>query len=146
MRIRPRSILRAAVDLRSIRGKLLLVVGMLLLLGGVNVGVSYWGSRQRDRAFTQLLHAIDRQRMIGEVTNQLEDQKKFVDLLASGILGPESSVTPSDQELQQFGRAVDTTPAQLAALESIMGPKLREFGYPVADDESVTGKSTAGTL
>jgi hypothetical protein len=42
MSIRPRSFLRAAVDLRSIRGKLLLVVGMLLLLGGVNVIVSYW--------------------------------------------------------------------------------------------------------
>lgn len=123
---RPRSLLRAATDLRSIRGKLLLVVGMLLLLGGINVIVSYWGSRHRDQAFSQLLLAIDRQRMIGEVTNQLEDQKKFVDLLASGILGPESSVTPSDQELQQFGRQVDTIPIQLAALERISEPGARD--------------------
>jgi class 3 adenylate cyclase len=126
MTTRPRSLLRAALDLRSIRGKLLLVVGMLLVLGGVNVAVSYWGSRQRDRAFSQLLRAIDRQRMIGEITNQLENQKKFVDLLASGILGPESSVTPSDQELQQFGRAVDTIPIQLAALEQISEPPVRD--------------------
>ena len=125
MSIRPRSLLRA-VDLRSIRGKLLLVVGMLLILGGVNVVVSYWGSRQRDQAFTQLMHAIDRQRMISEVTNQLQDQKKFVDLLASGILGPESSVTPSDQELQQFGRTVDTIPIQLAALEALSEPGVRD--------------------
>jgi len=123
---RPRSLLRAALDLRSIRGKLLLVVGMLLVLGGVNVAVSYWGSRQRDRAFSQLLRAIDRQRMIGEITNQLDNQKKFVDLLASGILGPESSVTPSDEELQQFGRAVDTIPMQLAALEELSEPGVRD--------------------
>ena len=126
MNVRPRSLLRAALDLRSIRGKLLLVVGMLLVLGGVNVVVSYWGSRQRDRAFSQLLRAIDRQRMIGEITNQLDNQKKFVDLLASGILGPESSVTPSDQELQQFGRAVDTIPMQLAALEELSEPGVRD--------------------
>ena len=59
---RPRSVFRAAIDLRSIRGKLLLVVGMLLLLGGVNVVVSYWGSRPRDIAFSQLLRAIEAQR------------------------------------------------------------------------------------
>ncbi|HYO46376.1 MAG TPA: adenylate/guanylate cyclase domain-containing protein [Gemmatimonadota bacterium] len=126
MTTRPLSFLRAALDLRSIRGKLLLVVGMLLVLGAVNVAVSFWGSRQRDQAFSQLLRAIDRQRMIGEIANQLENQKKFVDLLASGILGPESSVTPSDQELQQFGRTADTIPSQLAALERISEPGLRD--------------------
>lgn len=61
---------------------------MLLVLGGVNVVVSYWGSRQRDQAFSQLLRAIDRQRMIGEIANQLENQKKFVDLLARGSWDP----------------------------------------------------------
>ena len=123
---RPRSLLRGAVDLRSIRGRLLLVVGMLLALGALNVGVSYWGSRERDTAFAELLRAIDRQRMIGEIANQLEDQKKFVDLLASGILGPESAATPSDQELRQFGSSVDTIPVQLAALERISEPALRD--------------------
>jgi len=122
----PRAFLRAALDLRSIRGRLLLVVGMLLVLGALNVGVSYWGSRERDQAFGELLRAIDRQRIIGEVANQLEDQKKFVDLLASGILGPESAATPSDQELRQFGRAVDTIPVQLAVLEHISEPGLRD--------------------
>jgi hypothetical protein len=38
------------------------------------------------------------------------------------------------------------TAEDAAVLESIMGMKLREFGYPVADGESVTGKSAAGTL
>jgi class 3 adenylate cyclase len=123
---RRRSALRSVVDLRSIRGRLFLVVGMLLALGALNVGVSYWGSRERDRAFGELLRAIDRQRIIGEVANQLEDQKKFVDLLASGILGPESAATPSDQELRQFGRAVDTIPVQLAELERISEPGLRD--------------------
>jgi len=116
---RPGSRLRGLFDLRSIRGRLLLVVGMLLVLGALNVGVSYWGSRARDQAFGELMRAIDRQRIIGEVANQLEDQKKFVDLLASGILGPESAATPSDQELRQFGHAVDTIPVQLAELERI---------------------------
>ena len=121
-----RSLLKGAFDLRSIRGRLLLVVGMLLLLGALNVGVTYWGSRERDQAFTELLRAIDRQRMIGDIANQLVDQKKFVDLLASGILGPESATTPSDQELQQFGRTVDTIPVQLAALERISEPGFRD--------------------
>ncbi|HUF88764.1 MAG TPA: HAMP domain-containing protein, partial [Gemmatimonadota bacterium] len=123
---RPRSRLRGILDLRSIRGRLLLVVGMLLVLGALNVGVSYWGSRERDQAFGELMRAIDRQRIIGEVANQLEDQKKFVDLLASGILGPESAATPSDQELRQFGHAVDTIPVQLAELERISEPGLSD--------------------
>ncbi len=36
------------------------------------------------------------------------------------------------------------TAEDAAVLESIMGTKLREFGYPVADGESVAGKSPGG--
>ncbi len=123
---RRRSLLRGALDLRSIRGKLLLVVGVLLVLGALNVGVAYWGSREREQAFGQLLRAIERQRIIGDVTNRLGDQKKFVDLLGSGVLGAEGAATPSDQELRQFGRAVDTIPVELSALERISEPGLRD--------------------
>ena len=97
-----------------------------VLLLGIGVLLRMWALSVATLDVEKLLLAIDRQRMIGEVTNQLEDQKKFVDLLASGILGPESSVTPSDQELQQFGRQVDTIPIQLAALERISEPGARD--------------------
>lgn len=132
--------LRRILDLRSIRGKLILAVAVLLALGGLNIGVSYWGARQRDSDFRELLRAIDRQAIVAEASNRLADQKKFVDLLTSGILGGEAP-PPSAQELDRFARAVDSIPAQLAALEmsSELGvrdsiARLRDRAAELADE------------
>jgi class 3 adenylate cyclase len=117
--------LRGALDLRSIRGKLILAVVVLLALGGLNIAVSYWGARQRDVVFRDLLRAIDRQTIVTDVTNRLADEKKFVDLLASGLLGGQAP-PPNAQELERFARAVDSVPAKIAALEVGSEPGLRD--------------------
>ena len=63
------------------------------------------------------------------------------------------SLAPETKGASKFFRSAtpgawrkNMTAEDAAVLESIMGTKLREFGYPVADGESVTGKSPVGTL
>lgn len=113
------------VEWRSIRARLLLVVGGLLALGAFNVYVSYWGSRERDRGFEDLMRAIDRQSIITAVANRIEDKKKHVDLLSSGVAG--ESPVPSDAELERFEREVDSIPRRLEILErTSTSPGLRD--------------------
>jgi class 3 adenylate cyclase len=114
-----------ALDPRAIRGRLILAVAVLLALGGLNIAVSYWGARQRDRVFGQLTRAIERQTIVTEVSNRLTDQKKFVDLLASGLVG---GATPpiGAGELERFTAAADSIPERLAELEAISEPALRD--------------------
>lgn len=103
----------------SIRRKLVLLVGGLLGLGALNIGVYYWGAQQREREFARLRRAIERQTIIVEVMDQLEDQKRFVDLLGSGVMGLEQGVTPGIQEQDRFGRALDSISSQLVTMTAI---------------------------
>ena len=96
---------------RSIRTKLLVLVGVLLGLGALNVGVYSWGVQQRARVFRNLQRAIERQRIITDVTNDLENQKKFVDLLGSGILGEQASAA--------FGEADQIVIAAVGEIETL---------------------------
>lgn len=113
-----RSLLVETFDFRSIRGRLLLLVGALLALGALNVAVMSWGSSQRTRALSDLLNAIDRQRLILEVRNRLEDQKKFVDLIGTGVVDLGPGAAPPDQEIRRFDRAADSIPLLLEVLET----------------------------
>jgi class 3 adenylate cyclase len=110
---------------RSIRVKLMVLVGVLLGLGALNVGVYSWGVQQRARVFRNLQRAIERQRIITDVTNDLENQKKFVDLLGSGILG-EQAAAPGPQEQRQFAARLDSITTRLEEMPQISEPTDRD--------------------
>ena len=52
---------------RAIRGRLVLAVSVLLLVGAVNVAAHYWGARRRAETFQELAVAIRRQSLLTEV-------------------------------------------------------------------------------
>ena len=110
---------------RSIRTKLMVLVGVLLGLGALNVGVYSWGVQQRSRVFRNLQRAIERQRIITDVTNDLENQKKFVDLLGSGILG-EQAAAAGPQEQQLFAARLDSITTRLEGMPAIAEPTDRD--------------------
>jgi len=110
---------------RSIRAKLMVLVGVLLGLGALNVGVYSWGVQQRARVFRNLQRAIERQRIITDVTNDLENQKKFVDLLGSGILG-EQAAAPGPQEQRLFAARLDSITTRLEEMPQISEPTDRD--------------------
>ncbi len=109
---------------RSIRARLIVAFGTLLALGALNTAVFYWGAQQRERVFEELHGAIRRHHIVTEVTNQLADQKKFVDLTAGAFDVPEP---PSAEEQQRFAREVDAVPARLAELEALAKPAWRDL-------------------
>jgi len=96
----------------SIRTKLVFAFGVLLGLGSINIAVYYWGSSQRSLAFETLQRAIERQIIITDVANLLEDQKRYVDLL-SGVIGVEAAEPPSEAERAQFAQGVDAVTVRL---------------------------------
>jgi class 3 adenylate cyclase len=103
----------------------LVLVGVLLGLGALNVGVYSWGVQQRAQVFRNLQRAIERQRIITEVTNDLENQKKFVDLLGSGILG-EQAAAPGPQEQGLFAVRLDSITTRLEKMPEIAEPMDRD--------------------
>lgn len=100
------------------------MVGVLLGLGALNLAVYYWGARQRARDFRDLQRAIERQTIVLDVMNRLEDEKKFVDLLGSGVLGLEEGVAPSAMERQRFSASLDSIKAELAGLAEGDDPRM----------------------
>lgn len=124
-RLRPRGALLRRLASRSIRTKLLVLVGVLLGLGALNVGVYSWGAQQRARVFRNLHQAIERQRIITDVANDLENQKKFVDLLGSGILGFEQAA-PGQQEQRQFAARLDSISTRLSGMPHVADPADRD--------------------
>ena len=122
---RSRGTLLRRVASRSIRTKLLILVGVLLGLGALNVGVYSWGVQQRAAVFRNLQRAIERQRIITDVSNDLENQKKFVDLLGSGILGEQASAA-GPQEQRLFAVRLDSITTRLEEMPHISEPVDRD--------------------
>lgn len=122
---RSRGTLLRRLASRSIRTKLLVLVSVLIGLGALNVGVYSWGVQQRARVFRNLQRAIERQRIITDVTNDLENQKKFVDLLGSGILG-EQAAAAGPQEQQLFAARLDSITTRLEGMPAIAEPTDRD--------------------
>lgn len=106
----------------SIRTRLLLLVGALLGLGAINIGVYVWSARQRAQVFTRLERAIDRQAIVVEIADRLEDQKRFVDLLGSGVLGIEQGATASAAEQERFSAEIDSIDVRLTRLRDLTEP------------------------
>src|SRR5690606_41485294 len=69
---------------RSIRSKLMIALAVVVGVGLVNVAVSYWGGERRAATFEQLSLAIQRQSLLTEVHNTLEEQRRIVALTAAG--------------------------------------------------------------
>ncbi len=117
-RLRPRGPFLRRLASRSIRTKLMVLVGVLIGLGALNVGVYSWGAHHRAQVFRNLERAIERQRIITDVANDLENQKKFVDLLGSGILGFEQAA-PGQQEQRQFAARLDSISLRLSEMPQV---------------------------
>ncbi len=117
-RLRPRGPFLRRLASRSIRTKLMVLVGVLIGLGALNVGVYSWGAHHRAQVFRNLQQAIERQRIITDVANDLENQKKFVDLLGSGILGFEQAA-PGQQEQRQFAARLDSISIRLSEMPQV---------------------------
>ncbi|HEX6068981.1 MAG TPA: response regulator, partial [Longimicrobiaceae bacterium] len=105
-----------ARPLRSIRAKLIVALGVVSLVGLVNIGVYAWGARQRAADFRDLSLAIQRQSILTEVHNALEDQQRLVGLSATSA---SSGGAPADDEKRRFARDVDRIPARLTDLEAL---------------------------
>lgn len=116
-RLRRRGLFLRRLASRSIRTKLMVFVGVLLGLGALNVGVYSWGAQHRARVFSNLQRAIERQRIITDVANELENQKKFVDLLGSGILGVQQA--PGQQDQRQFAARLDSISIRLSEMPPV---------------------------
>ncbi|HEV2131700.1 MAG TPA: hypothetical protein VGR27_11385, partial [Longimicrobiaceae bacterium] len=86
------------INFRSIRTRLPLAFGILLALGALNIGVYYWGARQRERVFEELHGAINRHTLVAETTNRLGDQKRFVDLTVGAF---DALAAPGEEEQQR---------------------------------------------
>jgi signal transduction histidine kinase/DNA-binding response OmpR family regulator len=101
---------------RSIRTKLLLAMGVVVLVALVNVAVSYWGARQRTATFQELSTAIRRQSLLTQVHNTLEEQRRVVGFTAAGA---EGGTPPLETERRQFAAETDEAPELLGAVAAL---------------------------
>src|SRR5690606_22213119 len=108
---------------RSIRSKLLIALAVVVGVGLVNVAVSYWGGERRAATFEQLSLAIQRQSLLTEVHNTLEEQRRIVALTAAG------SGTPLRTERAQFAAELAAVPERFAALVALSDGQEREAAY-----------------
>ena len=98
--------------IHSIRAKLVIAFGALLLLGALNIVVSSWGVYQRRAVFRQLRRAIERQTTITSVTNQLQNLSKEIQLFSSVMGAEELSPLSPDDERRRFA-TIDSSISQL---------------------------------
>lgn len=118
------SFIQRLLNVRSIRTKLGVGFGVLLVLGAFNIGVYYWGAHQRAQAFRELQQAIERQMIITEVVDLLEDQKTYVALM-TGVLGMPQEAPPTEEEHRGFARDVDTIATRIADMLVLADPAER---------------------
>ena len=103
--------------LRSIRSKLTLGFGALIGLVMLNTGLYFWGAARRSQAFEALQGSIERQALLTEANNRVEDQQTYFDLLAVYSGDSDTGVTSeSEAEVQsrlgeaaQFADQIDKT-------------------------------------
>src|SRR5690606_6297174 len=88
-----------------------------------NVAVSYWGGERRAATFEQLSLAIQRQSLLTEVHNTLEEQRRIVALTAAG------GGTPLRTERAQFAAELAAVPERFAALVALSDGQEREAAY-----------------
>jgi class 3 adenylate cyclase len=98
--------------IHSIRAKLVIAFGALLLLGALNIVVSSWGAYQRGSVFGQLHRAIERQTTLTSVTNQLQNLSKEIQLISSVMGAKELSPLSPDDERRRFA-TIDSSISQL---------------------------------
>ena len=98
--------------IHSIRSKLVIAFGALLLLGALNMVVYFWGARQARSVFLQLSRAIERQATINSVTNQLANLSKEIQLFSSVMGAEELSPLSPDDEHRRFA-TIDSSISQL---------------------------------
>ncbi len=111
---------------RSIRAKLITAFGVFLALGAFNIGVFYWGAYQRNQVFQELQRAIERQAVLTDAMDLLEDQKKFVDLMSAGVFGAQEGAAPSESERMRFASGIDTVVTLLRIAEAHANADRRE--------------------
>jgi len=125
---------------RSIRANLLIAFGALLFLGALNVLVYTWGSRQRQRAFSELGAAIDRQRLLVEANGRLSDLKRLVDLTAGALGGVETLDAPRAEEQEAFGTSVDEATGLIASAVELAEGGRRDSLNAILFSSEILGK------
>lgn len=120
----------------SIRAKLFVSYGTLLLLGFLNIAVYSWSARKRARVFEEVERAIARQTVLTQISNRLQDQKKLVDLSAGAF----ASGTPSEEEIGSFHRYVRDLGRRVDSLRVLAEPdRNAEFAGLDAEIRELTG-------
>lgn len=102
--------------LRSMRAKLIVALALVVLFGLANLRVYYWGARQRAADFRELAIAVERQSILTEVHNALEDQQRLV---TESLQQLGTAPAPGSEEMQRFARDADRVPERLAVLRAI---------------------------
>ena len=105
----------------SIRLKLALSFLVILALFGLNLGIYFWGSSQREASIQTLSRAVERQLLVLEMQQELEERRgeaEFSDvLLISGARRLESEqvaelVSRLDEAGRKTGEFVETATDQ----------------------------------
>lgn len=108
-----RRLVVGAFTTRSIRAKLLLAFGGLLLLSGMNTVATVWGTRQREQRFSELRASIERQATLAEIQRAVEDQNTHVRVL-SEIMGLDS--TGDEADVAAVAASLDSISGLLGSL------------------------------
>ncbi|MGA9883715.1 MAG: adenylate/guanylate cyclase domain-containing protein [Candidatus Acidiferrales bacterium] len=105
----------------TIRRKLSLSFGIILVLFGVNLAIYFWGATERNHSVNSLSRAMTRLTLIAGINRKLDDLHKQITLFSSISVEP-GQAAASPQEIQQFK-------AQLAAISQQL-KQLRELADP----------------
>lgn len=109
----------------TIRRKLTLSFGFILALFGINLGIYYWSSAQRNQTVNTLGRAIERQSLIAAISQKLNILHKQIALLGTISMGSGGGAA-SPQEIQQFAAQLSNITAKVDELSKLADPSERQ--------------------
>ncbi|MGB3542464.1 sensor histidine kinase [Rubrivirga sp.] len=107
----------------SIRAKLALIFGVLVVLVTVNTAAIQWGVAQRAEAFGQLRVGIDRVTLLRDAHNRTDDRQVYFDLLSA--LSPGAITSLPDFTKEAISTEIDSTGLMVADAVSLLPPPSR---------------------
>ncbi|MGH9479798.1 MAG: adenylate/guanylate cyclase domain-containing protein, partial [Terriglobales bacterium] len=108
----------------TIRRKLSLSFGVILLLFGLNLAIYLWGAAERNRMVNTLSRDLGRETLIAGVNQKLDDLHKQITLLSSLSEGSGTAIA-SPGEIQQFRTQLDSLSQMVKQLDGLADPAER---------------------
>ncbi|MGH9474678.1 MAG: hypothetical protein ACRD1M_18265, partial [Terriglobales bacterium] len=108
----------------TIRRKLSLSFGVILLLFGLNLAIYLWGAAERNRMVNTLSRDLGRETLIAGVNQKLDDLHKQITLLSSLSEGSGTAIA-SPGEIQQFRTQLASLSQMVKQLDGLADPAER---------------------